>query len=145
MLELYMCKSQVHVLWNIVINTCGTRSTGESADPASNLRNMKSLPKRNYQYCHYLPITRTSFAMPNAVSVAVSNTSHVYELSTRQHIPVNSNIGHRGGDDLQIKNLYWKQKITPVHWNIDFTLIFFFLVLWMTTCTSESTVVNGSD
>ena len=75
------------------INTCGTRSTAESADPASNLRNMKSLPKRNYQYCHYLPITRTSFAMPNAVSVAVSNTSHVYkQLSTRHHIPVNCQI-----------------------------------------------------
>ena len=35
-------------IWNIVINTCGTRSTGESADPASNLRNMNSLPKINY-------------------------------------------------------------------------------------------------
>ena len=49
------------------------------------------------------------------------------------------------GDDLQIKNLYWKQKITTVHWIIYFTLIVFFLVLWMTTYTSESTVVNGTD
>ena len=70
---------------------CNKKHWGERR-PAPNLRNMNSQPKRNYQYCHYLPITRTSFAMPNAVSVSVSSTSHVYKLSTRQHIPVNCQI-----------------------------------------------------